>query len=419
MISATGRWIVAGLSALGALVGLVLIERGLVRSGPPADAHVTVPAALALAAAAAVGAAWPRRRNLAALTTAAVAAVSLLAALVHRAHAVPREAYWILTILAVLLLLLALTVRVSSRGEAWSAGVLATTAGTLTVLRATAPTSALDAVWVVCTWGFVAAGPVAIGLYLRALDARRARMIVAARRAQRLELAHDLHDFVAHDVTGMVVRAQAALVVASHAPAEAIAALRGIEETGLDALGSLDRTLQALRDVPGERAPAAPAPADAEATMSAARIPGVEDIFHLVGRFATTDRLPVRLRVDPVSEAQLTPEVSTTAYRVVCEALTNVRRHAPGSARVDVRVTLGTGRDSAALAVTITNRLPAQAGPARGALRDGRGAPGLGLAGLAERVAAIGGKFSAGPIEPPTGGWRVAAVLPFRGRARS
>ncbi len=83
--------------------------------------------------------------------------------------------------------------------------------------------------------------------YLEALEVRRARSVAEARRAQRLALARDRHDFVAHDVSAMVVQAQAAQVVGAREPREALSALKRIEQAGLHALSAMDRAVDALR----------------------------------------------------------------------------------------------------------------------------------------------------------------------------
>lgn len=418
-MSSMPRGTAAGAATLGAIACLVLIERIFVRSGPPADVHVTVPAVLALVAAAAVGAGWPRSRAWLAPTAAGVAFVWLVAALLHRPHVAPREAFWILTGEVVLLLLLSLAVRWAAARDALLASALAAVAGPLTLLRVTDPASTRESVGVVFAWGVVAAGPVALGLYLRVLDARRARMVLQARRAQRLELAHELHDSVAHDVTGMVVQAQGAQVVATRDPGEVLSALRGIEETGLQALGSLDRTVHALRDVPSHDGGPPQDPSVRTETGGDARLFGIEDIFQLVGRFSITDCLPVRLHVDAVTQVAIAPEVSSTAYRVVREALTNVRRHAPESAAVDVRLVRGAGPGSPAMVVSVTNTVEEHGQARRGLPPAGSRPNGLGLVGLAERVEAIGGSFAAGPLEESAPrGWRVTAVLPLRGAGR-
>ena len=97
-------------------------------------------------------------------------------------------------------------------------------------------------------WSLGAAGAAGAALHLNALDAERARSVADARRSQRLELARDLHDFVAHDVSAILVDAQAGRMVGANAPEHALAALGRIEEDALRALAAMDRTVRALRE---------------------------------------------------------------------------------------------------------------------------------------------------------------------------
>ncbi|MBA8948406.1 sensor histidine kinase [Actinomadura namibiensis] len=228
------------------------------------------------------------------------------------------------------------------------------------------------------------AGAAGCGTYLRLLEARRRRAVAMARRDQRLALAHDLHDFVAHDVGAIVAQAQAGQVVAGD-PQRVSALFARIEQAGLRALASMDQAVDALH--PDGRDGLAPPP-------------GLADLPSLTARYAAAGPAHVDLVLDPGLE--VSREAATTAYRVVVEALTNIRRHAP--AATAVTVTVRRTADTA-LEVIVTNDL---AGPPG---RSTRRAGGLGLHGLAERVRALGGTFSAGPHGP---GWRVHAVLPGR-----
>lgn len=218
-----------------------------------------------------------------------------------------------------------------------------------------------------------------VGLYLRTQDNQRVRSLAALRHAQRLELARDLHDFVAHHVSGIVVQAQASQVVAQTDPAVAVQALQKIEEAGTAALTSLRRTVGMLREAPGE-----------------STLPhGLADLPEMVERFSSTGKTVALLTVESDVDDRLPPEVTTSAYRIVLEALTNVRRHAPQASTVDIQVSRA-GND---LRVVVENDGPS-AEPGRG---------GFGLIGLTERVETVGGTLSAGPSGI---GWRVAAVLP-------
>jgi signal transduction histidine kinase len=241
---------------------------------------------------------------------------------------------------------------------------------------------ALLAVPAALVWG----GSLAIGLTLRDTDDRRLAALAEARTAERLRLARELHDFVAHHVTGIVVRAQAARVVADRPGAAGPDAdvYREIEEAGSDALTAMRRLVGMLRtDAP------VPAP-------SATRIrEAVLDAASGYGRISAD--LPEEL-----DRLTLAPEVITTVHRVVLEALTNVRRHAPQAteARVSARVQHDPAAD--VLVLEISN--------------DGvHGEPGdrsgYGLIGMTERVTALGGTLRAGAESGRR--WRITVRLPL------
>ncbi|MDH6143725.1 signal transduction histidine kinase [Kitasatospora sp. GP30] len=225
-----------------------------------------------------------------------------------------------------------------------------------------------------------------VGRYLGALDQRRHREVAATRRAQRLELAHDLHDFVAHDVSGMVAQAQAGAILAQQHPEQAAAVFQRIEQAGQQALTALDRTVRLLRteQQAGEREPQH----------------GLDELPALTDRFIAAGSVEVRLRS---SARQVSREVGATAYRIVVEALTNVRRHAATATRVEVSVRSTGGQ----LEVRITD--DGRPGDRR-TRRDG----GHGLAALGARVEALGGTFNSGRTED---GWQVQALLPLAGEA--
>jgi signal transduction histidine kinase len=235
-----------------------------------------------------------------------------------------------------------------------------------------------------------------VGLYLRALDARRSRSLAAARRDERLDLARDLHDFVAHHVTGIVVQAQAARFAAQSGAGPTQEQLDqmfgGIEKAGTEALTSMRRMVGLLRDAQHVNAPDGDAlPDGGSATRPLGDLAQLKD---LVEGFTHP---PAALALAPGLGA-LPPEVAASAHRVVQEALTNIRKHAADAASVRVSV--------------------ARVGPhVEVAVRDdgrGRGrmlpSGGFGLTGLSERVGALGGRLHAGPR--PEGGWEVVAVLP-------
>jgi signal transduction histidine kinase len=161
--------------------------------------------------------------------------------------------------------------------------------------------------------------------------------------------------------------------------------LQIIERSALRALESMDRTLRMLHSAP------------------AVALPSLGELPELVERFGSSGNVEAVLRLDPLLDVPR--EVGATAYRVVVEALTNVRRHAADANRVEVSVECETGRSLEIIVVDDG--------------RGGSGGPlgrrgGLGLPGLRERVAMTGGSLTAGPRRPR--GWRVVAVLPLNGR---
>jgi signal transduction histidine kinase len=234
-------------------------------------------------------------------------------------------------------------------------------------------------------WG----GAVAVGLALREIETRRRAALEEVRTAERMELARELHDVVAHHVTGIVVAAQAAAVVARTSPDDVDRALSAIETAGTDALAAMRSMVGVLRGQDGD----------------GARTPGAElgEVRTLIERFDPDARM-VRLSTDPGLEHAVLPAgVAATGYRVVQEALTNVRRHAPDATAVEVDIRL---RDRALQLAVRSDGLRPGSAP-----RGGSG--GFGLAGMAERVAALNGTLSAGPTAP--GVWTVAARLPLEG----
>jgi signal transduction histidine kinase len=234
------------------------------------------------------------------------------------------------------------------------------------------------------------AGAAAIGLgaYLRTIESSRERAVGAVRAEQRAEFARDLHDFIAHHVTGIVVQAQGAKFIAEQDPQRVLLALEQIEQAGAETMASMRRMVGVLRD-PQSRPDAPLAP-----------VAGVPDLGVLLDQFTAAGGPLARLHLDGET-GELPVEVSTSAYRVVMEALTNVRQHANGASVADVWVR----RTPDWLLVRVANDGTAT----RSAVPRERA--GYGLVGLTERVRAVGGRITAGPgIE---GGWVVDAAFPL------
>jgi signal transduction histidine kinase len=235
---------------------------------------------------------------------------------------------------------------------------------------------------------------------------RNARRAVLA---ERVRIARELHDVVAHHVSVMGVQAGAARVVLDSDPGATRAALSAIESGARSALEEMHRLLGVLRD-PATAGPADAAPdahPDADADVDAehghdadlAPLPGLDAVDALLDR-ARAAGLEVGYAVvgDP---APVPAGVALSAYRVVQEAVTNTLRHAAAT-RLDVRVRyLGAG-----LEVEVVDDGRGTTAPLRSSGRRG-----LGLAGMRERVALHGGDLEVGPR--PGGGYRVRARFPL------
>ena len=215
----------------------------------------------------------------------------------------------------------------------------------------------------------------------------RARWAVAEERGR---IARELHDVVAHAVSVMVVQAGAARRIASAKPEQAHDIIASIESTGRQALAEMRRLVDVLRSV--------------DEPTSLDPQPRLADVGALVEQTREAG-LPVVLRVE--GEPRTLPAgVDLSAYRIVQEALTNVRKHA-GPATAQVRLRYG----AHALDVEVVDD-----GSGSSARRDGNGSGGNGLIGMRERVALFGGHLDVGPRLD--GGFRVAAHLPLEAAGR-
>jgi signal transduction histidine kinase len=239
------------------------------------------------------------------------------------------------------------------------------------------------ALFAACGWGvgYLVRKRREYAVSLREQSAARAVM------AERLRIARELHDMVAHSIGIIAVLAGAAGRVIETQPKEAREALGNIEMTSRETLTGLQRMLSALRH-------AEPGAAFEAAALTPAL--GLGDLESLAARAADAG---IRIEVNWRGERRpLPPQIDLSAYRVIQEAVTNVVRH---SGTRTCRIDIGFAADQ--LEIEITDE-------GHGLAHARAGAGGFGLLGMRERVALLSGQFSAGPR--PEGGFRVTARLP-------
>lgn len=320
---------------------------------------------------------------------------------------------WLIAAMSVTLSVV--SIAVPQDGPSWgtleTAGLLAlilrTTAQTRRTTTAAASAAALSFAVLILpartgSWSTIVAGgyiltialaiTVTLGCAVRALEARRRRNISDVRQAERLAIARDLHDLIAHHMTGIIVQAHAASAIYPTAPDKVAPILQNIAQAGTETLESMRRLVRVLR----------------EDNHSALR-PG--DLLTELSELTASYSAPAsdgdssgaaRLEATAAARtARLSPEVEVSAYRAVQEALTNIRRHAPGT-QASVRL----DADDTWLWVTVTNTPAAKRAPS-----PAGGHGGFGLIGLRERIEALDGVLRTGPL--PGGGWEVKAGFPL------
>jgi signal transduction histidine kinase len=233
-----------------------------------------------------------------------------------------------------------------------------------------------------------------IGNSIRQAQARaelvRTQATVQAAMAERLRIARELHDIVAHSIGIIAIQAGSGRRVFDARPDEARDALAAIEATSRETLSGLRRMVKGLRNAGPQSAPGQ-APTDPA--------PGLAGIGRLA---AMTLDAGVQVEVDWHGSRQPLPaDIDASAFRIIQEAVTNVVRHAgTGQCRVSIE------RQDGQLAIEVTD----------GGRGGGAGGTGYGITGMRERAALLGGDFSAGPR--PGGGFRVTARLPLPAPAR-
>jgi len=239
---------------------------------------------------------------------------------------------------------------------------------------------------------------------------------------ERLRIARELHDVVAHSMSVIAVQAGYGQYVIDDNPADAREALGAIQATSRDALEEMRRMLGVLRQQDASPAPppadapppaGAPPPTDmavprtaAEARPVAGRAPlapapGLADLDRLIQR---TRGAGVQVSLERSGRVRAVPAgVDLSAYRIIQEALTNVVRHAGGGARCTVSV----GYGDEALDIQVTD----DGGQSMVLTPAAVTGTGHGIIGMRERANLCGGEFSAGPL--PDGGFQVTATLPL------
>ncbi len=216
-----------------------------------------------------------------------------------------------------------------------------------------------------------------VGLFLRMASSERGRMADEARSSERLEMARELHDVVAHHVTGMLVQAQAGRLIAERDPERAEQMFAEIEAAGSEAMASMRRLVASLRA-------------------------GDDNALVSMDPRGELDELAANIRavgyeVD-LTVTELPPALGSTLVRLTREALTNCRKHTPVGTSIEVLIETD---DSSVIWTVVDDGKPSTPEPRNG----------FGLIGLRERVEALGGSFFAGPA--PGQGWKVGAVIPL------
>ncbi|OLZ49904.1 sensor histidine kinase [Amycolatopsis keratiniphila] len=280
------------------------------------------------------------------------------------------------TMIYVLLLVYALVRWGSGREIVIGLAVVAVAAGIGMVPDHVGPTEVFG--------GFaILAAAAAGGAAFRYRAESRRRELDQIRGQERVGLARELHDIVAHHVSAIAVQAQAGRAMAGLRPEAALEVLATIEGEASRTLAEMRAMVRVLRD----GAPAGYGPQ-----------PGVADLVSLARR-TPVPVIDVEL---PEGLDELPPQIDAAVYRLAQEALTNALRHARDASRVQIRVVEGAG--TLRLRVTDDGRID----PARSVNH------GFGLLGMTERVHLLGGTLRAGPA--PEGGWTVDAELPTRVR---
>jgi signal transduction histidine kinase len=234
---------------------------------------------------------------------------------------------------------------------------------------------------------FIADSVAARRRYQAGLAAQAGRQRAAEVREERVRIAREMHDVVAHALAVITVQAGVGRCLAGERPEEASAALGSIETISRTAQDELRVVLGLLRDGDDGTPPLAPVP----------RLIDVKDLVDTV----RASGVPVELRMEGTGR-RLSPSLELSVYRIVQEALTNVVKHAPG-ARAAVELTVSAGR--------VRLDVRDDGGPGEGHAPRPDLDTGHGITGMRERIGAFGGWLVAGPAAG--GGFGVTAEVPI------
>ncbi len=220
----------------------------------------------------------------------------------------------------------------------------------------------------------------ALGVAARSQHDHRRRRLQQAKADERVELARELHDTVAHHVSAIAIQAQAGRALAASRPAASVEALEVIEAEASRALAEIRALVRVLRN----QEPAGYAPQS-----------GIADLERLASAATTGPPVEVKLSGDL---ATLEAAVDAAVFRIAQEAVTNALRHARNATLVEVRV------DGGPSFVRLSVRDDGDPG------QDRATESGFGIVGMVERASLLGGTCSAGPDHDR--GWLVEATLP-------
>jgi signal transduction histidine kinase len=221
----------------------------------------------------------------------------------------------------------------------------------------------------------------ALGWAVRSQHDAAERRLEQVKSEERVLLARELHDTVAHHVSAIAIHAQAGRALAATSPSSPLEALEVIEVEASRTLAEMRAMVRVLRN---------------EAPLDYAPQPGVADLEQLSGASPAGPRVAVKVSGDL---AALPAAIDAAVYRIAQEAVTNARRHARNATLIDVTVA---GDQSTVSLVVRDDGDPGPADPTHEA--------GFGLTGMVERALLLGGACRAGPC--PGRGWAVSATLP-------